>query len=973
MTPQAFLAVVLPPEGHGLYCAANLQRKTHKFTPLLTDLSTSLDKLTHSADLSGILNSKEAGAFFALATYETALSRKAANVSHLRCIYIDIDCGGGDKCYTTKKEGVAALLEFMRVTGLDQLGMPWLVDSGGGVHVYFPFHDAVIYAEWLVVAKAVKATAARLGFRIDMTVTDDAARVLRVPDSKNYKLGHTRPVTLKQEGSIFDHLLIQALMDAPAPVASRVPAVQHVVPDSPLMQALTQHHATYFKDILIKTVNGSGCEQLAHYIENAVDEGMEPLWRAHLSIAQKCEDGAKACERLSKMHPYDMERMHAKLDTILGPYACTKFDTINPGVCTKCRHWGRVTNPLALGRRVLRAGTPEPTETVDDGTGAAPAASATASPNAAFISSIPVPPYSFFYGTDGALYRSVDVFDKKGAVTETKDIKVLPYTFYMESCMQELAIHTSRFVAIRGGATTHVAISNENIGSQDMMIKELARQNIIASVGKGNDVHLYAYVRAQMEHASSTNTVIHVPPRYGWQPDGGFAVGNTVIGTNGDYTFSSDKLQNLIQSTETKGTLEGWQAYVKMCQDKRLTGVLAGMLTAFASPLMEWVGVGTPAMVIHACHEHSGYGKTTSLHLAASVWGDPSSFPVRPATSERTMLQRAGMLGNLPLLVDEITSVARADKNFLPTLVYNYAQGGHKLKGSGSGNKELSDDLFWRALAYITSNEPLMEKMLAARDTTSFGEIMRVLEWHPTEAIVWSDAERTLKYALSENYGVAGRIYAKWLVENKETAQEVLAQVTERWRLYIGASDVERFWTSGVGALLAAATLCGPKYANIFPFDTVALSGEYARWVGAARTLIGNNVRNAVDLLNAYTREFHGQFIKFDRKDKDKGGMALFSNGESPNNMSARGRIAGRIEYNINRGWIDYYIDVSTMKRYVSERNISYEGFKKELFANKDMVVKEQRKDLLARTSNPELVTLCLCISKQITDDSPPE
>ena len=61
------------------------------------------------------------------------------------------------------------------------------------------------------------------------------------------------------------------------------------------------------------------------------------------------------------------------------------------------------------------------------------------------------------------------------------------------------------------------------------------------------------------------------------------------------------------------------------------------------------------------------------------------------------------------------------------------------------------------------------------------------------------------------------------------------------------------------------------------------------------------------------------------------------------------------------------------MKRYVSERNISYEGFKKELMASSDMVVKEKRKDLLARTSNPELVTLCLCISKQITDDTPPE
>jgi hypothetical protein len=77
---------------------------------------------------------------------------------------------------------------------------------------------------------------------------------------------------------------------------------------------------------------------------------MEPLWRAHLSIAQKCEDGEKASVWLSSLHPYDEDRMRTKLAEIKGPYPCTKFDSENPGVCTGCAHWGKITNPLALGR-----------------------------------------------------------------------------------------------------------------------------------------------------------------------------------------------------------------------------------------------------------------------------------------------------------------------------------------------------------------------------------------------------------------------------------------------------------------------------------------------------------------------------------------------------------------------------------------------------------------------------------------------
>jgi hypothetical protein len=44
--------------------------------------------------------------------------------------------------------------------------------------------------------------------------------------------------------------------------------------------------------------------------------------------------------------------MHQKIVEIKGPYACMKMDSENPGICTKCKHWGKITNPLILGREI---------------------------------------------------------------------------------------------------------------------------------------------------------------------------------------------------------------------------------------------------------------------------------------------------------------------------------------------------------------------------------------------------------------------------------------------------------------------------------------------------------------------------------------------------------------------------------------------------------------------------------------------
>jgi hypothetical protein len=546
---------------------------------------------------------------------------------------------------------------------------------------------------------------------------------------------------------------------------------------------------------------------------------------------------------------------------------------------------------------------------------------------------------------------------------------LLPFEFFMIDMLQEGNTYSTRFAAIKKNSVVYVTIPNKNAGSKDEVIKVLAGQNIIAAFGAGSDKSLYDYVRACMGEASAGDTALHVPPNMGWQPGGGFAISDQVLLPHGQtYTFVSDRLTNIINATSTKGTLGDWQRVMSMLQAKEQFGILFFTAIGFGSPLMQWVSEGASAMTFHVCGNTTSAGKTLSLNACASVWGSVKHYPIIPTTSSVTMMQRAGLLGNLPLLIDEVTTKSRDSKNeWIPNYAFAFSQGGHKVKGSGSANTELDNNLFWNSLSVITSNDPQLENMMGARDTTSEGEARRLLEWVVTEPLQWTDPEREVLELLNDNYGHAGRIYAQWLVDHEDVAKEVLGMAQKQWRTMVTAKDSERFWNAGCSAVLAGAILAGPQYANVFNFDSIALAKFAHRLVKHARSVIDSNQQDAVDILNAYTREYHGQFVKFSRDNLE---MAKFADGRLISRDSAKGRVAGRVEYDIQPGWVDYYVEISMLKRYCAQRNWNYTELYRRL---KDpatkLVVSELRRNLLAKTNGPEMHVKCLKVSKLIADE----
>ena len=952
MDTLEFLAAVLPSSGK--YCTFTYTGEKRK-NIFVRDLPA-LYNTTKQISLSG------AEAFIATGTFDDTGLRKAENAVAMKSFFMDLDCGVSDKgqpkAFTSKKAARLELDRWLRDTGLGSYGAPLLIDSGGGIHVWFPLTEEISIEEWKPIAEGIKVSAHNHKFLIDATVTADAARVLRLPDCLNHKYTPARTVVLREEGTTFDidafrTLFLHLTPVVTAPKARNELMLPGAMPTgkSAAATALMNNTRTSFRKIIMLTQDSKGCGQVANYISNAADDGMEPIWRGMLSWTKVCDDGEKASEKMTLLHPYDIDRMHRKLGEIKGPYSCVKMNTIQAGICTKCPHFGKITNPLILGREVLRA-APEPAAPAEEG--------ATLRPT------LPQPPFPYWYGLNGGVYFTKKS-DKKDE--DERDIMLTAYNLYMTRMFRDEAVYKSEFCAVKGDKTVTFVIPNSHMGSVPKIIESLAANNVMAAHGIHTDAYLAAYVRACVTAASNTEETVVIPPTMGWQPDGGFAVGDIVYGKTPDldYLYKSDRLHNLIQATMPKGTLAGWQAPFDMMRRKKMWGHLAYAMSGFGSILMQYMPENSRACVIHMCGAASSAGKSLALSMNSSIWGSHARYKVKSDTSLTTMMQRAGLWGSLPLNVDEVTTQQRdSNGEFIPKLAFSYSEGSHKIKGSATGNNEIAHELLWAGKMHITSNSPAFEAMLGARKHTSNGEARRMLEWvlQDDQVIEWTDEERKILVEKDNHYGVAGRMFSAWCARNEPFVREICAKTYDYWRQYAGATDDERFWTSSIAADISATILCNEKLqdrlcANVLTMPWEPLAEFWLRRVKEQRAMIDFNKVDALDFLNLFIRENSANFVKVEGT-KVSGSLLDF--GKIRPDMP-RSALKGRIEINVTPGTKDVFIEEKMLREHCGAGGRSYTGFLKEL-GKIVSVSTVSRKNLFAGTDGPTMGVKCVRIMR---------
>ena len=949
MTPLEFLAVVLPSPDNGLYCAAELttKKKEHNFVEHLEELPASIVKWGDKKDI-----------YFALSTFENKGKRTADNARFIRSLFIDMDG------YDTKKAAAMSLNDFMVKTGLDLLGTPYIVDSGGGLHCYWPFTKDIAVEEWKPVAENLKRLCKQEGLSIDMTVTADSARVLRFPGTFNNKSKYAtpRPVRILAEGDTFDfedlanHIESQLrslpMLPRQQPTTLALPGQRPDAPHTPTTVKLFENSITLFKNIYKKTKAGAGCEQLRYYAENASDDGMEPLWRGWLSIAQKCNDGEKAAVWLSDLHPYPHERMHQKLAEIKGPYPCVKFDSENPGVCDGCQFRGKITNPLALGREtaVVSAET-----TLELSTEEGKVTKKVIRPEA---------PKGYAYGVRGGVFMEKEDTDATGNVTK-RQIMLLPYDLFPVDILNNNGEHLIHMLAVREYKTVDISFAQKAVVSKDETIKALAQQNVMASFGSGNDKNLYDYVRACAEKMSSEKKPIDVPDYCGWQRNETFVWGGRIYSPNKEaIEVPMPGLENITMNSKPTGTLDNWRKFINLLVRKKLWDHLAIILMGAGSPLMRFTGLH--GLTIHCASTESGTGKSLALDGAASIWGHPIHYRTGAGTSPVAMQQRLGLLHSNPLITDEITSKNREDFEWFPAFLLSMSEGRGKERMESGSNKERLNLSTWAAMAIMSSNTHAVDYLSGTRKHASEGELRRLIEYVMDDKLSWETDEIEIIKSLQHNYAVAGEALVQYMVDNVELLKTLVPETVRRMYFEYKAPNDERYWMAGIGCAVAAGIIMNSEHADIAEFPLAEIIESYRKRINIQRGSIKGGYRSAEDVLNAFVQEYQGKFVVVKYGEK-AGPLAHLGDGSMVDRNTTRSEVMGRVEHGVTAGHVDFFIEERLLKAFCSNMSFGYTNFKRQL-EEKFTISYVSKKDMMSKTSAPPMRVTAMKISRSVTE-----
>lgn len=784
MTKNEFLTAVLADSG--LYCAVGiLQGKVRaRFADDIPSLEAHIDSM-HAAG---------ADAYYAMASFEQSDNprRLAANVTQLKAFWLDLDCGD-NKPYPTREDAIAALGQFCADLKLPQ---PICINSGRGVHTYWVLPEAISKDVWLPVAKRLKEVCVERGLEADPACTTDAARILRVPETTNFK-DPANPVPVEYIGGfgLIDLIEFAQALGAPE-VSQSAGALPFDIPEH-LRQAemdetsktLMGKNNTYrFSKIIMLKLEG--CAQLNHILEEQNDIE-EPLWRAGLSIAQHCVDRDEAIHTISDQHAsYDRGETEYKAGQTKGPYTCDVFNSLRPKVCADCKHQGKFGSPIVLGKEIAEATEEDNIVVTED-----------AVTHDVRTYHIPSYPFPFFRGKHGGIYRRSDA-EKEG----DNDKLVYENDFYVVKRMHDPALGEVLWMRLhlpRDGVR-EFSIPLTAALSKDRFRDAVGEHGVVVLDKAVNE--LMFYVSRWVKELQNMEQAEKVRTQFGWTDENTFILGDREITPNGvKYSPPSTGIMQTCAMLTKKGSLDEWKTVVNFYDNPGMEPQGFAFLLGFGAPLIKFSPVR--GGIVNLMSPGSGTGKSTVQMAINSIWGQPFDLLLQNDDTYNAKIFRFGVMNNLPVTIDEVTNMK---EEIVSQLAYAITQGRGKNRMESQVNAERINNTLWRLLAITSSNSSLYDKLYALKEFPE-GELMRIIELKITRDVNFSkEFTDSLFGKLPNNFGMAGEIYMQYVVSNLDEVLETLRDVQLKLDAAAGLGQRERFWST-IGAVAITGGLIAKK------------------------------------------------------------------------------------------------------------------------------------------------------------------
>jgi hypothetical protein len=415
-------------------------------------------------------------------------------------------------------------------------------------------------------------------------------------------------------------------------------------------------------------------------------------------------------------------------------------------------------------------------------------------------------------------------------------------------------------------------------------IIELANEGF--PVFANNTAELTNYLEAAEVANYAMLPTAHVSSHLGWQGrDGehGFLIGRTLIARAGiviqtpqaldlqDAAIPSGAVafrgltlgdEQIVDAWHTRGSFDDWRRAA--CLVRERPRVLAGLYGAFVPPML--VIVRCPNFIMDWAHRTS-VGKTTTLRLAASVWGNPNEDAVdavlRSWDSTQVYIERAAsIISGLPLILDETKRVK--DPRLVASIMYEVATGQGRARGNVRSTGYLRT---WRTVLLSTGEAP------AVTFTQDGGTRARCLEIRGAPFGDTSPGTATmvnqLNAVIKANYGHAGVVFVQWLVRHRnewprieEEYRAMIQHYSKRGPAGADPAVVNRL------AQYAAALHQAAVYAHVAldlpgelenPLDALwrDLIGEASDAAGEVRAL-----RDVISWAYSHSQSFYGRQTK---------------------------------------------------------------------------------------------------------------
>jgi len=909
---KQFYEKALPTQG--VYCISSIDKNgkvSNRFAETLNDVLKEI----------GRLKTKEVNVFVALGAFD-GYSRKAADCLFVRSFFIDLDVGP-TKDYATKDDAHAGIESLLIQTGLPE---PVRIDSGGGIHGYWIMDTDIPTDEWKIYAEKFKALCMAY-IKIDPVVTADAARIMRSPDTLNYKTDPPRPTSVSSEEIyVYSWDEFREFLGGPTVTQVDTPTV-----DTPAINILDvvfkgldddtkailklDNFPRTFDTLAEKSIAGNGCNQIANILLNS-QTLEEPLWWAGLSIAKFCDDGATAIHKMSEDYKdYNYDNTEEKASRFPAPRTCEWFTNNFPSHCDGCQHKGKIVSPISLAREFVPAPQTNKEEPIWQES------------DTKKVPDFPEFLNPFIRGQNGGIYfMPAPKIDKKGIKHQDDPILILPHDFFPIRRM--FSPHDGECMMMRlvlpKDAVREFLLPMKGVYAQEVFKALMASNGVFASTFNLN--HLMNYVVKWGQYMQTTDSAEHMRMQMGWTqeisddewPRRSFVIGNKEITYKGDTVDapSSPFVRGIAKYLKPNGTFEQWRRSIDELNRPQFELHAFTALCGLASPLMSYTS--TSGVTISLLGQ-SGSAKTGAMYAGLSMFGQPKELSVFEAT-DNGMTGRYLGLHNIMLGIDEI---GNKDAKVLSQLIHKISHGKAKIRMQGSVNAEREHEMSASMIAVVTTNQSVYSKWENIKANPD-GEAARLIEFLVHKPDVFNTTGggqlgRMMFDTFKFNYGHAGPMFVKEIINAGDNyVLDHIGVWSDKFTNDFGDDATYRFYQNLVATCCAAGTIANQH--NILKMN---IDHIYRSVVLAMIEIRDNVVKvNRTDY----------QSVLGDYVNKNIGNMLVLKNGTAT--MEPRGAIVGRIVSE------DGLLQVSKtdFKRYLNERQISSREFEFDMRARKILV-----------------------------------